>query len=314
MPTWEVIRQEDAEYPVPGFEGDVLGGGPITIDVYACSAGFDQPRDNWLKIHGAHDYPPRTGGRRDLLVEAVAAGRPEWFQRWNGVSGPGGGYGNALLIRHDDGEATLSGHLEEFAPRIEDWIRNGALASEAPYLEAGEVIGRMGNTGNVWPTPQVPEDRESGKHLHLEVRTRPELGSVLVDPGTRIRVIDAFPIVGEPETPAEPNPTPNQPLDFTYTNALDEARLLLQQLVDLQAHPPAGDAYQFALEVVAQGAALIGQVPEERVVREMQQLGTIVEFLETNRLEYGVMIGMVAKELTETLVVLQDLVPGSVSR
>ena len=60
------------------------------------------------------------------------------------------GYGNYIIIRHKDGSYTLYGHLQMRVVEIGD------------YVEKGELIGYVGNTGyTIGPT---------GCHLHFEVR------------------------------------------------------------------------------------------------------------------------------------------------
>lgn len=235
----------------PGLEGDVLGGGPVLGD-WVCTSRFDQPRDNALGIHGAIDAAPCPWSLPEIEVVAIAGGRIENARRWNGISGPGGSYGNVAILRHDDREGSLSAHLSRFSDRIEAWLAGGALAWEAPYLEAGELIGYMGNTGNVWPIPVNADDHVSGKHLHAEMRARPELGSVLIDPEVRFTFGVEAPTIDEPspiEPPAEePRPEPNTPLDLTLSAALDEAslaRYLAQSLLD---HPIPFDEALAALE------------------------------------------------------------------
>jgi murein DD-endopeptidase MepM/ murein hydrolase activator NlpD len=58
-----------------------------------------------------------------------------------------GGYGNATIIEHGGGLATLYGHQSAF------------LVSEGDRVTAGEVIGRVGCTGSC-----------TGPHVHFEVR------------------------------------------------------------------------------------------------------------------------------------------------
>ena len=58
-----------------------------------------------------------------------------------------GGYGNLLIIRHDDRLLTVYAHLQGFA------------VSKGQHVRKGQVIGKVGTTG-----------RSSGPHLHFEVR------------------------------------------------------------------------------------------------------------------------------------------------
>ena len=58
-----------------------------------------------------------------------------------------GGYGNLVIIRHDNGLETYYGHLSEISVKPNDWVT------------AGQVIGKGGSTG-----------RSTGSHLHYEMR------------------------------------------------------------------------------------------------------------------------------------------------
>lgn len=58
-----------------------------------------------------------------------------------------GGYGNLVIIRHDNGLETYYGHLSERKVEPEQWV------------EAGTIIGLGGSTG-----------RSTGPHLHFETR------------------------------------------------------------------------------------------------------------------------------------------------
>ena len=57
-----------------------------------------------------------------------------------------GAYGNKIAIQHPDGTVTWYAHMSEFL-------------KTSGTVKAGEVIGRIGTTGNT-----------TGPHLHLEVR------------------------------------------------------------------------------------------------------------------------------------------------
>ena len=66
-----------------------------------------------------------------------------------------GGYGNAIKIKHGFNYETLYGHLSEIDVAVGQKVR------------AGQIIGKLGNTG-----------RSTGPHLHYEVR----LSGLAVDP------------------------------------------------------------------------------------------------------------------------------------
>lgn len=57
------------------------------------------------------------------------------------------GYGNLVIIRHDNGLETFYAHLSEINVKPGEWVT------------AGQVIGKGGNTG-----------RSTGSHLHYEIR------------------------------------------------------------------------------------------------------------------------------------------------
>lgn len=73
-------------------------------------------------------------------VRAAAAGQVV-------VAGEISGYGNAIVVDHGNGLATLYGHLSRFGVR------------QGQRVGAGDTIGAVGNTGN-----------STGPHLHFEVR------------------------------------------------------------------------------------------------------------------------------------------------
>ncbi len=77
-------------------------------------------------------------------VRAPLAGRVE-YTGWQG------GYGNTVVLLHDNGLRTLYAHLSR------------ATVSRGQTVAAGEVVGLAGATGNA-----------TGPHLHFEVRPQPQ--------------------------------------------------------------------------------------------------------------------------------------------
>lgn len=103
------------------------------------SSGFGTRKDPFTgrrAFHAGYDYAAAVG----TTVIAAAAGIITH-------SGRLGLYGNAVRIDHGRGVSTLYGHLHTI------------YASERQYVNKGDAIGEVGNTG-----------RSTGPHLHYEVR------------------------------------------------------------------------------------------------------------------------------------------------
>jgi len=116
---------------------------------------------------------PRGGGRVHLGVDIIAARGSKVFAVSSGRviqiyrDAPGSLSGNGLKIARPDGTYFFYAHLHRFA----QGIRVGTTVS------AGQVIGRVGSTGNS-ATP----------HLHLEVHP---LGGAAINPTPLVRAIGA---------------------------------------------------------------------------------------------------------------------------
>ncbi len=334
MPSSPFVRYIDEAFPAPGLEGDALLGatGPVfqlsppglpslPARVW-CTADFYQVRDNWLKQHAALDLAPTWNGPRALWIGVQSAGRPIWYQTWNRISGDGGGYGNALLVEHEDGELSLYAHFAQFADRIAGWISAGALAVNAPWLEEGDLIGEMGNTGNVWGTrpdgsvgAPGPGDLETGKHLHWERRTRAALGNVLIDPASRMEFVDTLPVdVSSPVSLPEPAPVPNAPLQLGPVQARAEAQLMYQLVLDLEAHPmiEGGDPYGAAVDALQREAReIVDAYGTVAPVLEAQNLLGLLDVLEVNPIGYAELLEAVRGQVAELLFEIQKSVPAS---
>lgn len=103
---------------------------------------------NWgrLHVHNAVDIANSCGTE----VVAAAEGLVVPDDSLNdGASGWNGGYGKFVFIEHPNGTKTRYAHLESTSVKIGD------------YLRQGDVVGAMGNTGNVQGV--------TGCHVHFEV-------------------------------------------------------------------------------------------------------------------------------------------------
>lgn len=136
---------------------------PMKIPFFL-SGNFAELRPN--HFHGGIDI--KTQGRTGIPVYAAATG---FISR---ISISPSGYGNALYIDHPNGTTTVYGHLESFAPQIEDYIRkiqyeqktfaiNQIVPAGTLTVKKGEQIAKSGNAGS-----------SGGPHLHFEIRRTKE--------------------------------------------------------------------------------------------------------------------------------------------
>lgn len=117
---------------------NVRGVNLAIAPVDAClSSGFGPRQGGAGSLHKGIDL--YTGDRR--AVVAAASGRIVDV-------GKKRGFGQTILIRHRNGVTTRYAHLSGFASNIREGAR----------VNAGQVIGRTGNTGNA-----------TAVHLHYEI-------------------------------------------------------------------------------------------------------------------------------------------------
>jgi len=115
-------------WPVPGHRIGSGAGSRFGMRIH--------PITGRNTMHTGIDIPAPTG------TNIVAAnGGTVVFSGWNG------GYGNCIIIDHGGGYSTLYGH------------NSVNLVSAGDVVVRGQVIGRVGSTGN-----------STGPHLHFEVR------------------------------------------------------------------------------------------------------------------------------------------------
>ncbi|MCU4744955.1 M23 family metallopeptidase [Streptomyces sp. JH002] len=124
---------------------------PIGGD-YSLSAKFGNSGDRWASKHSGQDFAVPVG----TDVRAVHSGTV--VKAGGNGAGDGPAYGNAIVIKHDDGSYSQYAHLNKIDVKV------------GQKLNTGDKIAESGNTGN-----------SSGPHLHFEIRTTPDYGSA-VDP------------------------------------------------------------------------------------------------------------------------------------
>ena len=101
------------------------------------------------KLHTGIDI----GAKKGAEVKASAGGKVIMAKYY-------GGYGNCIIVDHGGGMSTLYAHLSAYVAKEGDWVSQG------------QVIGKVGSTGN-----------STGPHLHFEVRVN---GST-VDPQNYVK-------------------------------------------------------------------------------------------------------------------------------
>jgi murein DD-endopeptidase MepM/ murein hydrolase activator NlpD len=126
------------------------------VVTYTLTAHFGEASGLWAHRHTGQDFAAPTGTPVRAAGDAVVVS-----------TAPDGPYGNTIVLRHSDGTETWYCHLSAF------------LTHPGDVVTAGQVIGRVGATGNT-----------TGPHLHFEVRPH---GKDPVDPmpwlrGHRVRV------------------------------------------------------------------------------------------------------------------------------
>jgi len=131
-------HRDHVHVSVAGLGGGCTGGAwvvPIAGD-YTITARFGQSGAHWTTVHTGVDLAAPIG--RPVLA---AAGGHVSYAGWDGS------YGQRVEITHLDGARTWYAHL------------SATTILEGAAVVAGDVIGRVGMTGNA-----------TGPHLHYEIR------------------------------------------------------------------------------------------------------------------------------------------------
>lgn len=142
----EVIVPDGEVVHIPYSTGSSSSGGS-SAGLKDASGYYIKPIAKCVKTQGLHgnnaiDLAAPAGTH----IMAAAAGQVIVSK----VGGWNGGYGNYIVIKHDNGTQTLYSHNSQ------------NLVSVGDFVERGDVIGTVGNTGRV--------SGPTGNHLHFEVR------------------------------------------------------------------------------------------------------------------------------------------------
>lgn len=147
------LQAQERNYPKGYFRN------PLNIPMQLV-ANFGELRAN----HWHMGLDIRTQQRENLPVYAAAEG---YIAR---IKIEPGGFGRAIYINHPNGYTTLYAHLNNFAPAIEQWVKEQQYALESWSVELtppasmfplnkGDFIAYSGNTGG-----------SQGPHVHFEIR------------------------------------------------------------------------------------------------------------------------------------------------
>jgi Peptidase family M23 len=145
---------DSVEFPRDYFASPVAG----KIKMNGC---FGELRPD--HFHAGLDIDSHTGG----VGEPIFAAADGYIDR---IKVSSGGYGNGLYLRHPNGFKTVYGHLDEFTPEINRFVKQKQYEKESFSVDIdlkegqfpvkkGQEIGKLGNSGG-----------SSGPHLHFEIR------------------------------------------------------------------------------------------------------------------------------------------------
>ncbi len=135
---------------IHAFKGEPVSSIPDSLELLLCdemhkySVPYKQKVYSGFKYRGRH---PHNGVDLPLSVGDTIRAAFDGIVRYSNTPGETGGYGNLIIIRHDNGLETYYGHLSARLVQVDDPVK------------AGEVIGLGGSTGH-----------STGPHLHFETR------------------------------------------------------------------------------------------------------------------------------------------------
>lgn len=152
---------------IPVIDGDLI----FPLDDFRVTCGF-----TCYANHGGLDMSSGYGANVRAVMNGTVIKVVTGYVSDGGYLGHKGGYGNQVVIQHENGVQTRYAHLM-------DTIR----VSVDDEVVIGQVIGQQGNSGN-----------SSGSHLHFE----------WIENGTKVDPMTRLPFnQPKPPTDVEQNPT-----------------------------------------------------------------------------------------------------------
>ncbi|GAU68885.1 peptidase M23 family protein [Streptomyces sp. NBRC 110611] len=118
----------------------------VPLDKYTLGSTFGLAGNMWSHSHSGQDFVAPSG----TPVKAVHGGTVIKA----GLNTDGPAYGNAIVIKHDNGTYSQYAHLSSVQVQV------------GQNVSTDQKIGLVGSTGN-----------STGPHLHFEVRTGPNYGT-----------------------------------------------------------------------------------------------------------------------------------------
>jgi murein DD-endopeptidase MepM/ murein hydrolase activator NlpD len=155
LPTVNVSRDNPARVTSSGRVGTNVGSSKLVAGSDIGSASADAPAAGKSMIVPTRGKITQGYHAGHYAIDIADTSKPPIWAAMEGTvikasSGTwGGGYGNHVIIDHGNGLKTLYAHLEYLSVSVGDTVSQG------------QVIGKMGRTGNV--------RGRTGIHLHFEV-------------------------------------------------------------------------------------------------------------------------------------------------
>ena len=209
-----VITNNSYVWPIGSMDTTIIDGKehalgePATITI---TSYFGSTESFRIAGHGAIDIAgvsevgkvPVIAAKAGTVIYPTDTSQTQFADNGHYGSKDGGGYGNYVIIQHDNDTYTLYGHLAQ----------NSITVKAGDTVSQGQVIGKLGHSGS-----------STGPHLHFEMRVGENSSSNRVDP---LKYVD----------PKNPRPSSYASSACSAGNNMSEAfvNLALEQLNDPSA-------------------------------------------------------------------------------